>query len=142
MTELSKGTTNTVWLLVAILYLASLLIRNEFFRESLRYSLQELATALLIGLLYLGADSRFTYFVKKVLGSRAFRQVGLASYSTYLVHFTVILAWEKFAPYPDNVWVKSAIFTATSLSIGAAVYRAIEIPALRLRNKHYVSASK
>jgi peptidoglycan/LPS O-acetylase OafA/YrhL len=63
---------------------------------------------------------------------RSLRSIGDASYSLYLVHLTVIFAWEDLAP-TNKINSDLVIFALLSTSIGLALtaYRFVEVPMLR-----------
>jgi len=70
------------------LIVVSLVVRNEAFRDTARYSLQELAAVLLIAS-SLNAQS-WPSWVDLIASSRLVQTIGLASYTLYLTHLLVI----------------------------------------------------
>ena len=105
--------------------LASLLIRDEIFRETLRYSVQG------IGLMFI-----FTFciqdrgLVSKALAHPVLRWVALLSYTLYLVHYPLIQAAEILI---ENRILAGALGVAASFAVAQLVYHYIEVPAHRLR---------
>jgi peptidoglycan/LPS O-acetylase OafA/YrhL len=78
---------------LALLFV-TLIIRNEVFRETIRYTLQGLA---LMPIFYfaISADKSLIY---RVLNSRLLITVGIYSYSIYLIHYVIIgLLLDHFA---------------------------------------------
>lgn len=102
----------TGYLLAAALLLPTFLIRDEVFRQTFRYTLQG------IGLLVLfNAAIRDRGWVAAVLNNWFTKQVALLSYTLYLVHSGLIIA---FAP-GDGTHPWSATLAAFALAIGYAV---------------------
>src|SRR5581483_10919286 len=86
---------------IAVL-LATLAIRNEFFRETFRYTLQSLAIAPLIWLAVANHD-RPTF---RWLDSAPMAYVGKVSYTIYLCHHLILCALQK--QLPDLPWLAIA----------------------------------
>ena len=77
------------------LVLATLLIRWEVFRETLRYSLQGLGLFMMLcALLVFQAGPAW---VRRVLASAPMRWIGRISYSLYLFHFLILTTFENMA---------------------------------------------
>ena len=108
--------------------LCTFLVRNAYFRETLRYTLQGIAIAPLLFYVV----SYPTSFLGKLLNSRALSQVGVFSYSLYLIHLSVILQVNK-AIHSGVL----AAFVSFAISITAAffVHLVIEIPSDRVRKR-------
>ncbi len=118
-------------LIVAVgMYLVSVLIRDDFFRDSLRFTFQSLAACIVI--LY-GFGHRDT-LVRKVFTSlchlRAVQLIGLASYSIYLVHLSLTKAVESLVSDLDpGIAIPLAVLLSTT--VGITVYRYVELPIQR-----------
>ncbi|MDF9278721.1 acyltransferase [Arthrobacter sp. EH-1B-1] len=117
------------WALISAcaLILVSLLVRDAFFRDTFRYSLQSIATCVIItyGLLPGEGMLRRAFFAVSIWKPVA--SIGLASYSIYLVHLVIMSALREpftFVPLPLSVITLSAI----GVLIGLTVYRFIEVP--------------
>ncbi len=113
-----------------LLMLASLLIRDENFRESWRYSVQGIALALMFT--HLITESNMA---SRVLASPAMVYVGRISYSLYLYHwlvFGIISFW-----LPDlSLPVKFCVMIVASLVLADGSQRLIEAPFLRLGQRY------
>ena len=133
---------NLVWLLCLSITLISLLDRNQFFRESFRYTAQEFVTATSIFLLATTANrNKVSKVTARVLGSKVLTNIGLASYSTYLVHFILIMNLTGLVPHSWGLGSRVIFFVSLSLVVGQVIYLVIERPALRWRHKYLRSQS-
>lgn len=127
----SERVAKSDWVPVAavLAYLASLLIRDQFFRDSLRYNVQSIATCAVILWGFAPSGSRLRFIVFRVLQNRAVQVVGLASYSIYLAHLVVISAIAPAVsglPLPARVVVLVVVGLASGLLIYAFVERPIQ----------------
>ncbi|GLS44526.1 acyltransferase family protein [Methylobacterium brachythecii] len=113
--------------------LATFLIRDEFFRSTLRYTIQSLA--LVSPILALTSTGRFPA-VRAVLDSRPLVAIGILSYSLYLWHLAALslgeavairLAWPQLAG--------AALGWALAFAAAWISYRAVERPVLGLRRR-------
>lgn len=102
-----------------------LVVRDEVFRQTLRYSVQGVALFVL-----------FSYAIQakgpiaRVLGSRALRAVALLSYTLYLIHMPLVLLAEQHRlPLPDAVGLLLAFAYAW------AMYLLVERPISRWRRQ-------
>ena len=77
-----------VHIMLVCLILISVLYRDSFFRNTFKYTLQELICATLIIIV---SNGSYCYaFFRKLLLLKLVQQIGLASYSIYLSHLVVI----------------------------------------------------
>jgi peptidoglycan/LPS O-acetylase OafA/YrhL len=114
------------------LYLFSLIYRDPWFRDTLRFSLQSIAacTVILFGLLAGGSPG--ARLMARVSGWPLVRLIGLASYSLYLVHAILIAAIEPAVwKHPEPLRVGA--FVVVSMVAGVAVYLVVEVPFERIR---------
>lgn len=130
-------------LLVAfLLYFSSLAIRDDVFRETLRYSMQSLAAALVI--LYGLQAPQEPSVVRKTFNALAnFRFVqiiGLASYSIYLVHLQLRTFTETMLP-GNTGFLHIALSTFLGVLAGCLIWWIIEKPAERLKRRLVPSPS-
>lgn len=121
------------WVLVGavLVFLVSLVIRDDWFRQTLRYSLQSVSTCVVVLYGFTAAPGVVHKAFTAVCRIRPVQIIGLASYSIYLVHLSLIVAIDEYTetlPLPMHV----AIGTALSVGIGIAMYWWIEIPARKL----------
>ena len=120
----------TIWIgfVVGLLVLAATLVaRDEWFRETLRYSLQGLA----LTPVFIAAIAFPTAWPFVLLNSSVMRWGGLLSYSLYLVHLPIIRLLEP------RLHGATLLVVAFALSVVAAavIYFAVEKPCARLRRK-------
>jgi peptidoglycan/LPS O-acetylase OafA/YrhL len=111
-----------------LLILVSLGLRDEFFRQTLRYSLQGVGLFLLIGAIVCGNVPRL---VGAVLGSAALGYIGRISYSLYLYHLTVLAYLDRLDLLQPVA--RALVGALLSFVLASLSYHAIERPFLRLR---------
>lgn len=127
------------WTLIGAvsLYLFSLILRDDWFRDTFRYSVQSLAACavILYGLLPgRGPLRRLFYSVSQW---RFVSLIGLASYSIYLIHLVIMnfVRDRLVLALP----VKVAVLSVLGVAAGILVYRFVELPihrwSLKLRGK-------
>jgi peptidoglycan/LPS O-acetylase OafA/YrhL len=119
------------WLLAAVSVTAlifTFVYRDEFFRLTLRYTLQSLAIAVLLYLAVAHADRRpFRW-----LGARPLVYIGSISYSIYLSHHLILLALAKH--WPQGGWLGLTIVGALlTLCIAEPMRRWVEVPCAQWR---------
>lgn len=129
------------WMLLAMimLYLASVAVRNDMFRDTIRYTAQSAVACglILYGMLRPNSPTRIRLAFEKVVSVRFVQVVGLSSYSLYLVHAPVFhlvsFVTGEFAL--AGLWALVVSFGAMGLAITAGYlsWRLIETPALRLK---------
>lgn len=117
------------------LYVLSLVIRDEWFRDTFRFLFQTIAASVVILYGFLGPASRLKAFFHAASAWRPVALIGLASYSIYLVHLTMIDAVRSlFVGWP--AWASVLVMTAIGTFAGIAIYKAVEVPVLRWRQRH------
>lgn len=123
------------WLLAATcigVLVGTLLYRDEFFRLTLRYSLQSLAIA---GLIYL-AVVRARELPFRWLNTRPLVYLGTISYTVYLTHHVILLMIAKH--WPQLSWIELTLTTAIlTLAVAEPMRRWVEVPSARLRKRLY-----
>lgn len=120
------------WLSYALafgLLAVTFIIRDEWFRQTWRYSLQGIALFLLFN-----AAIRDEGVVRRVLDSRPLQFTALLSYTLYLVHSTVVAVAENWVPALGYAPAMAAAL-ALSFAIAWGVYVAIERPAANWRRR-------
>lgn len=115
----------------------TLAIRNDVFRETIRYSLQGLGLMLIFGHLYL-AESRSV--LMPLLANRFMQIGGMLSYGAYLWHGEVLRLYHFFGIdlRTGHVVAQLPYISAgivITFAIAAASYQFIARPALNLRRK-------
>ena len=112
------------------LLLSSLLYRSDAFRDTLRYSIQGIA----LYPIFITAIRFPDWGVFKALNWGWMRFMGTLSYSLYLVHYLVIKAVALILP--ELGLLGSGILSLLiSVALAYAIYRLIEIPAAKLKQK-------
>jgi peptidoglycan/LPS O-acetylase OafA/YrhL len=122
------------WALFAAvaLYFVSLVIRDEYFRSTARFTLQSLAACLVILWGMVESNSELKRRILTLLAWRPIQIVGLASYSIYLVHFVVIqILFDAFPNIPTGLAIP--LFVLIGSGIGIGIYYAVEVPILKWR---------
>ncbi|HYZ24621.1 MAG TPA: acyltransferase [Rhodopila sp.] len=114
-------------LAAAIVVLACLIVRDAWFRETLRYTVLGGAIGVLVAAVLFSPDLRP---VQRILNSAVFVWVGRLSYSLYVWH-------EGVASFvPDHViplWQAAAVKLCATLAIATVSFYVVEQPFLRLR---------
>ncbi len=111
--------------------LVTMVIRHEFYRDTLRYSLQSMALAPI----FYAAIQQPDFGPFRLLNLAWVRFVGVLSYSLYLVHLVVIMALRNVQPglgTPAVIVVAGAV----SLAIAYAFHIGLEKPAARMRKRY------
>jgi peptidoglycan/LPS O-acetylase OafA/YrhL len=122
-------------ILAATLFLASLLIRDDLFRLTARYTVQSVSASIVI--LY-GFASTKTSALRKLFNilveARGVQIVGLASYSIYLAHAPVMrLMHPVTSAMPAGLAAATAVICGTG--VGLIVWRFAEVPVVSLRER-------
>lgn len=135
--RLSTGVGRLCVAIGLALMLFTLVIRDDLFRETIRYSLQGVAMMLIFAHLYL---TRERSFLMPLLETPVMRMGGLLSYGAYLWHGEVLRVYEHF-----GLDLRSAGLTARAIGIPVGIaltfliayasYQLLARPALRLRRK-------
>jgi peptidoglycan/LPS O-acetylase OafA/YrhL len=124
------GLAGRIWFPAGIaLLLATLLIRNQTFRETLRYSLQGIS----LTPIFVAAVARPDQGVFRALNWRPVRFLGTLSYVLYLTHHVVLFALEKETPLRGVPRAVAALVIATGLAW--LMHRFVEKPCARLRRR-------
>lgn len=127
--RLSRRSCATAALLSIAVLLASIAARDEFFRQTARYSIQGLALFPVFFYVVRYSDS----FLTRALESRVLTRIGDLSYALYVFHYTVMFA--------VNTWITQnvvlTIATTLTITVGLAEVsrRFVEHPAARLRDR-------
>ena len=114
---------------IAVL-LGTLLYRDELFRHTLRYSLQNLAIAPLIYLAVAHAQrAPFRW-----LNAKPLVYLGTISYTVYLTHHVILLMIAKH--WPQLNWTALLFVTALlTLAVAEPMRRWVELPSAQLRKR-------
>lgn len=130
------------WIIIAALgfYLGSLVIRDPWFRDTIRYSIQATSAALMVLWGQVVMRQPLGERLMKFLQWRFLQVLGLASYSIYLSHdalYKIVEPYLEFLPRPLSVLVMVAL----GLALGIAIWKFVEIPALAYKDRHFASAN-
>lgn len=117
----------------AAILLTTLVIRNVYFRETLRYTLQGIA---LMPLFYCAIVYAETPLFRP-LNWAWMRRLGVYSYSIYLIHYLVISSVERNAPLGRHLWFVLLAAGTLSVLYAAAVERWIESRLRVLRRRFH-----
>jgi peptidoglycan/LPS O-acetylase OafA/YrhL len=113
--------------LAVVAMLATLLIRNDMFRETLRYSAQGAA----LYVLYAFVLGRQT-FVNRILKAEPMQIIGRYSYVIYLLHVPFYQMIEQNLP-SQNALIIGVLTAALTLAVAAILNQLVERPLARLR---------
>jgi peptidoglycan/LPS O-acetylase OafA/YrhL len=116
-------------LTACLLLLASFCIRDIFFRETLRYTLQGIALLVLVP----APSFQKHFFLLKLLQSKWMVFTGKISYALYLFHWVALHVANAGAPSFSIVW--QAIFWPLALLLTFMAYALIERPLVPLRRR-------
>jgi peptidoglycan/LPS O-acetylase OafA/YrhL len=117
-----------------LLYLASLVIRDEWFRDTFRFTFQAIAACVVILYGFGNNRSRVRIAFNTVARMRIVQFIGLASYSIYLVHLTAMYySTHVISKLPGAVSIALLIVVGTTA--GMLVYLAVERPVQRIRRR-------
>jgi len=115
-----------------LLILAALVLREPFFRATLRYSLEAAASAVILLNVAFGKDGR----IKKLLSGNGIRFIGKISYALYLAHFGVLISMEaaekkQGLDTPADV----TLYFLLSFLLACGAYFLVEKPLIKIRRK-------
>ena len=113
------------------LMVATLVLRDDTFRSTLRYSLQGIA---LIPLFHYAVRYPETLLFRP-LNWRFVRKLGVWSYTIYLIHYVVILGFHYNGIATMGSFAMIVGAGAISILFAAAVYRFVEVPLHPLRRR-------
>ena len=117
------------YLVAGLLLLITFVLRDEAFRQTLRYSLQGLALLILFN-----AAIRDDRFARPVLDNPVTRFLALHSYTLYLVHGTFLLACEPLVAFFGRIATFS-LAIVLSVLFAILMHRLIEHPLGRWRRR-------
>ena len=123
------------WVLpvAAIGFLITLGLRNEYFRDTVRYPLQGLCACGVILFGLLASEGRATSLFTRLVKLRAVQFVGRASYSIYLTHFVLYSLIQPHLHFSKPI--KVAALVVCGVAAGSAVHMIVEMPFEELRGR-------
>ncbi len=101
---------------------ATLVVRNEYFRNTLRYTLQGIAMMPLFYCAIVYADAPLF----RPLNWAWLRRIGVYSYSIYLIHYVVVYSVQRNGPFGGNLTLIFLTSLGISLLFAAGVERYLE----------------
>jgi peptidoglycan/LPS O-acetylase OafA/YrhL len=107
-----------------------IVLRADWFRETLRYSLQGIA----LTVLFIAAIRYHRWAPFAWLNNRVMNFIGLLSYSLYLLHLAVLMRVEEALPAMVPL-AQAALALGIAIALSYAIYVTIEKPAARLRRR-------
>lgn len=108
----------------------TLVVRDDVFRSTIRYTLQGIA---LIPIFHYAMTSQGS-LVYRVLNNAVVRRIGVYSYTFYLVHYIVLNAL-NFNNAFGSMIVTAAVAGIVSLGYAAAMHEFVELPIKRMRQR-------
>lgn len=132
-TWFSRGFAHSWALLGAVaVYCLSLAIRDDWFRDTIRYSLQSTSAAAVILYGLLPGEGRMRRGFYALSTWRPVALLGLASYSIYLTHLVVASA---LRPHLTGIprYAEFVVLVLLGVGTGIALYYLIELPVQRAR---------
>jgi peptidoglycan/LPS O-acetylase OafA/YrhL len=130
---MDRATSDGALIAAVLLFLASLAIRDEFFRDTFRYSMQSVATCLVILYGFGSRRTRLQAGMFRVATWRPVQLIGLASYSIYLGHKSVQLLLGQTHLLDGDQALSIVVKVLAGLTAGLALYFAVEVPAARVK---------
>jgi peptidoglycan/LPS O-acetylase OafA/YrhL len=116
------------------LYLISLIIRDQWFRETFRFTFQSVSTCIVLIYGFGSGSSRLRTWFDAIARSRLVQFTGLSSYSIYLIHLTTMYyTYNLMNEFPGAVRISA--LTALATGSGMLIYLAVERPVQRLRDR-------
>ncbi|MDH3026964.1 acyltransferase [Gordonia alkanivorans] len=119
------------WLLAfaVVAFVTSLIVRDDWFRQTFRYTVQSLSTCVVVLYGFVAAGTLVHRAFDGVCRVRILQVIGLSSYSIYLVHLCLI---EVVNDSPVSKPVGFVIGTGISIAAGVLVYYIVEVPARKI----------
>jgi peptidoglycan/LPS O-acetylase OafA/YrhL len=127
---------NIAFYLSILLFIFTLVVRESHFRDTLRFSIQEIAAVMLC---YVSVRMRFPSYIDKLALSKLVQAIGKSSYSTYLVHHIFMFGLGAF--FERDISTSNYIIKATiivlSFCVGYIAHRILDQPFEKLRNRQH-----
>lgn len=116
-----------------LLLLSSFIIRDDYFRQTIRYSIQGFGLFLIIGTI--NCSNQFE-FLRNQLSKDWIVYIGKLSYSIYLYHWLALILAEIYFLKIEISPMWQALYWTLTMSLSMASYYFIERPCLGLRRKY------
>jgi peptidoglycan/LPS O-acetylase OafA/YrhL len=112
-----------------VMIAASFFIRDQVFRETLRYSIQNAGIAMIVFVVLFG---RGMVFIRACLARGPLRAIGIISYSLYLWHVFILYLSHRFI---DSAVLASFVAACASFAVGYVSWHLLENGTARLRER-------
>jgi len=124
-----KVSTSLVTFIAGILLLLfTLIYKDEFFRQTFRYSLQGIALLTIVTSILF--NNRYHY-LNQLLSTRPLVYIGKLSYSIYLFHFLADMIAEEYTK--NDPLLKVMMITGITIVLSLCSYHLVEVPILKVR---------
>lgn len=125
---------NVTFYFSIFLFIFTLVVRESHFRDTLRFSIQEIAAVILC---YVSVRMKFPSYIDKLALSKLVQAIGKSSYSTYLVHLTFMLGLGAFFEIDISTsnYILKAIIIVFTFCIGYIAHCILDQPFEKLRNR-------
>lgn len=121
---------NNAFIMALCVLAASIAIRNQYFRETLRYSLQAASCAVILVNVIYGKPG----WTRRILENRVMLFIGQLSYPLYLLHFGILLSIEEFHGSRKLYgFSDTALYLLLSFILACCCYFLIERPLAVIR---------
>ncbi len=128
-----RGTRGVVLFFAGLMaLLASLLVRDEYFRQVLRYSLQGVSLYLVCGAMVF---SERLGVVRKLLSNAVLVYVGKLSYAMYLYHWFALVIVYLVVGHNHFTLQWQGLYWLLTLSASVASYHCVEVPSVKWRRR-------
>ncbi|HMN92009.1 MAG TPA: acyltransferase [Hydrogenophaga sp.] len=123
----------TALIIGCLMLLVSFLIRDEVFRETLRYTMQGVA---LMPLFYFAVRYPDTLLMRPLKWS-FIKELGVYSYSIYLIHFVIVHFLQQRSALFQNWLLLFVVTLALSVMFASAVERYVDSRLRRVRARYH-----
>lgn len=131
------------WVLFTALgvYVMTLVIREDAFRDTLRYSLQAWSASFIMLWGLVASRQPLGESIHRLLAWRPLQLLGLSSYSIYLVHDVL---YKAFEPYLRGLPMAAqiALLVPVGIGVGILIYVSIEIPVQQFKDRWFGASWK
>ena len=135
--SLTKATSIFLVFVSTFTIFSTLLIRDSFFRDSIRFTLQEISVAILI---FTGVVVKlWPSFLNALARNRLIQKIGLASYSIYLSHLILIILFTilfDFKTTQTEYQITQLVLIVGVVATGIALHHLFDLPFEKQRQKY------
>lgn len=113
-----------------LLLLFTFIYKDDFFRQSFRYSLQGISLLIMVSAILF--DDKYS-FLKNALSNKLLVYVGRLSYSIYLFHFLAEKITKEFVK--DSPLLNALVMTVLTIMLSVFSYHIVEVPFLKAKKR-------